>query len=345
MNEREQMKKAFNLLPENHELDLAEIRRSRLARLPAIAILIVAIFSMSFTTAYAFNEDFRMDFTMWITGSRTTAEVIQVDESTYDIAITMPDGNQFHATASSDTSLDIEEVIDHYRNLAQVMKDEKGQVMFYYRDKVRNISKLFKPLGVVVETQDADGNKKQITLADYCYYKFADRCYCIVHQVSEEENVDSYSVTFSKDSDAFPQMGFAGYRLPTYEMYVGKTKYYDEPELDESINGDYLYYHDHVIDMAGKWIPWEHSFTDETIDPATGKTLTYHHVFESYCYIKVDDLYISLRKDSFYQEEDPDNNGGGGMVAYEKDGYIPLRASDGSIVPTPEGEPVSEQPY
>lgn len=345
MNEMNRYQSAFDELPDKYNIDLNKIRSSKKTKTITFSGVMTAVLIMlaaSFTTVYAVNENFRTDFTMWITGKRTTAEVVQIDDTHYEITITMPDGNALHTTAESVEPMDTQTVIEHYRNIVEVMENDKGKVMFYYQDKIRDITKLFKPVGVSVQETAEDGTLRSITIADYCYYPFEGRYHCIIHLTNEKDGINRYTVMSSLDKNDIVQGGYGGYMLPTYEMYSGNTKYYETAELRDVGEDTYLFYHDEQICINDRWIDWNVSADYEETDVITGETFTVHFVYDAYCYLKVNDIYFSLRKEHSWQDDDPDNICTGWAILDSKEGYTPIKISEGMIAPVPEGEPIAK---
>ncbi len=344
MNEKTRYRKAFDDLPENMEIDWDRIRNSRKpspVRASALITAAAAVFMLSFTSAYALDQNFRSDFNLWITGRKTTAELHEIDAFHYEVLVTLPDGNQvthYMYTDDTDHPLDAEEVIENYENLWEVAENDQGEVMFYWRNKIRNITEYFKPLDIPVEVTDEKSNEIiSARVSEYCYYELDGRFYCIAHIVSPEHDIDMYTTT-GMSMDSHPRSSLGGTVLPSYEEYAGIQKTYAEPERVREGTREYICYKNMKEDITDRLIPWGYE-EDTPWSLEDGTETVCHSVYESFYYFRMDDQYISVFNET--QTIDGSTMESLGLY-YDTEGYVPIHTMNGKTAPLPENEPVSE---
>lgn len=213
MNVKERYRSAFDAVSDDLQFDPGHRTYKYSMSLPARIMTVICIICLSFAGAYAADEEFRNEFTIWIQGEGTSMHVTPVDDLTYEIGFTKPDGEEITAEACTDVPRDAEYIAEIYNNLAVTEKDSRGRFMFYYKNHKIDITDRFREFGAVTEI---DGH--EWILADYCYLE-CDGLYCtIVRWVCEEEGIDRCSTSASQS----PVYGgtFGGLSLPSYEEYT-----------------------------------------------------------------------------------------------------------------------------
>ena len=338
MNEQERYKKAFSALPHEYDIDPASLAgrkpKSTLSYRKLIVIALMAVL-LPFTAAFAANADFRSDFSFWILGRTVKAEAVPIDECNYRIIITMPDGNVIEGGYYSDQPVDLETVIASYQNRPQIAEDDEGHVLFYKKNKVRDITALFKALNpeYSMQLQDGSGNEIPGKVTEYCYYELENRWYCIQHTVSDDGTVDCYNMA---EGDTPYSMRFT--YLPSYDEYIGREVYYSEVMITEESGKYTLYYHDQRIDITEdlqEWNVWE---TREFEGPENFVIVRYW--YKQYFYLKVDDQYISVftTEEIWPASETKESHTQRGLYWNNSDkGYIPCRTLRGVSAPEPDG--------
>lgn len=166
-----------------------------------------------------------------------------------------------------------------------------------------------------------------------------DRYYQIVHVVSPEKGIDQYTSGMSPDS--FTQGGIDGYTLPPYEEYAGEQKYYEEPQRMIIGTREYVVYKYLREDITDRMIPWGYE-EDVPWELEDGTVENCHFVYKSYCYLKMDDMYITvfdLAQTFSGDLNEMDNKG----INCDTKGYLPIMTESGEIPPVPEGEPISPE--
>lgn len=332
MNEKERYRRAYDALPDDYEINMNRILegkpKRRISKLTAAAAAVL----LAFTTVYASSEEIREKFRMWITGRNVEAEIISLDDNTYEVIITMPDGEQIHTTAVSDEPKDPDFWIEHYRNMYEVKENSKGRVILYHQGQCIDITDKFKTFQSTVNISDHES----AALTEYCYYQMGDDHLTIAHLINEESGNSLYSVA------AAPEYSRTVYEclLPSYETYAGKSSYYVDPHMDlrEADTGRFiLYYHDQVIDLSSRMQTAE----PDLYTPYDGMDKPFCHIAEyRYCYLKVDDCYISVAHETL--DEASERPRTGLSILSDENQYVPLYAWDSSEQPVLIAEPPAQ---
>lgn len=319
--------KAFQALPHTYRIDPGQLKNRKEKRpLQPLRTVFAAllVFFLSFTAIYASDEDFRTDFGFWIRGKRTTAELKQIDACHYEVIVHLPDGEIVVHSIQSEEPLDPDVIIQSYQNMPEVAENSSGKVLFYRQNKVRDITDRFKPLNRKTVFNDGAGKEIPGVIKDYCYYCFDKTYYTILHIAADDGSFDRYTMTSSGPEPS------ASEDIPTYAEYTGKAQYYDEPTYVRSGDKEYICYHDTKLDLADIMHEWN------IVEDADG----YHFVYESYGYVKIDNLYISMILEDTV---DPQGSTADFFCIYDENGYAPLRTNSGVQAPLPDG-PIIEYP-
>ncbi|MBR4163460.1 MAG: hypothetical protein IKR11_08060 [Solobacterium sp.] len=333
MNERERYRRAYDALPNDYEADIQKIMDAKpgkgVSRLTAALLALL----LAFTTVCAANEEIRRKFTMWILGQGVKAEIVTIDQETYEVIITMPDGEQIHTTAQSgDGPKDPEYWIELYRNLYEIKENKEGRIILYHKDTMTDITNEIKDFAEPVRELDPEGNPTGQWFKGYGFYRDGENYITIFH-LEDHEGKDFYST--SVGSEYVPI--YSNISLSTGEAYLKADTYYESitPIYDDTRY--ILAYHDEKLDITDKMKEWGYECKDWYYDEEKGEIVEANSstVIDKYCYTRAWGKYITVYFcHSVYEDGSIDT--GCGVIDLE-DGYYRLEASDGTLAPAPDG--------
>ena len=333
MNEKERYQRVYNALPDDYEVDMQKIMegkpRKRFSRFTAVLAAVL----LAFTTVCASNEEIRRKFTMWILGQRVKAEIVTIDEETYEVIITMPDGEQIHTTAQSgDGPKDPEYWIELYRNLYEIKENKEGRIILYHKDAMTDITNEIKDFTEPVPELDEGGNPTGGWFKGYGLYQDRENYITVFHRADKEGN-DFYSTSIG--SSFVPS--YSNIRLATVEAYMKTDTYYEEMELIYDDTQYILAYHDEKLDITEQMKDWSYESKDYLYDEEKGENVDLHSstVMDKYCYTKAWGKYITVYLYHCIYEDG--STGTGWSIIDLEDGYFRVQAGDGTLGPAPDG--------